>query len=153
MIRQGDRNLEAELRKQYPGRKVWVEDKTIVIRIPMAFKKRGGRKEIVLPEGVDTADSPKPQPQRPLVVALAKAFKWQKMMESGEVKSLEELGKSEDVDRTYVRRILRLAMLAPDIVAAILDGTESSGLSLRKLSKDIPILWDEQRTFFGFEGK
>ena len=153
MTRQADTDLEAELNRKYPGRKVWVEDGAIIVRFPMAFKKRSGRKEIILPEGADAAGPPKPQPQRPLVAALAKAFRWQTVMENGKAKSLEELGKREGVDRAYVRRILRLATLAPDIVEAIIDGTEPSGLSLRKLSKNIPLLWDEQRRLFGFGGK
>ena len=150
MIRQAESDLEAELNRKYPGREVWTEDGAIVIRIPMAFRKAGGRKEIILPEDAGATEPPKPQPQPPVVAALAKAMAWQKMMESGEVKSFEELGKREGVDRTYVRRILRLATLAPDIVEAIIDGTEPSGLSLRALSKNIPLMWDEQRKLFGF---
>jgi hypothetical protein len=153
MIRQAESDLEAELNTKYPGRKVWAEGGAIVIRITMAFKKCGGRKEIILPEGVDAAEPPKPQPQRPLVVALAKAFKWQKMMESGEVGSIKELARQNHVNPSYVARILRLATLAPDIVEAILDGREPSGLSLRKLTGNLPLLWDEQRKRFGFEGK
>jgi len=153
MIRQAESDLEVELNRKYPGREVWTEDGAIVIRIPMAFRKAGGRKEIILPEGADAAGPPRPQPQRPLVVALAKAFRWQEMMECGKVKSFEELGKREGVNRAYVRRILRLATLAPDIVEAILDGTEPSGLSLRSLSKNIPLMWDEQRRLFGFGGR
>jgi len=152
MIRQAETDLEAELNRKYPGRKVWVEDGAIVICISMAFRKAGGRKEIILPEDAG-AETPRPQPQRPLVAALAKAMLWQEMMESGEAKSFEELGKREGVDRTYVRRILRLATLAPDIVEAILAGTEPSGLSLRALSKNIPLMWDEQRKLFGFGGR
>jgi hypothetical protein len=160
MIRQAESDLEQFLNRKYPGRKVWVEDGAIVIRIPMVFRKRGGRKEIIspgspsgLPEGADATEPPKPQPQRPLVVALAKASKWQRMIETGQVESLEAMAKREGVDRSYVGRILRLACLAPDIVEAILDGTEPSGLSLRKLSKNVPLMWDEQRELFGFVGK
>lgn len=75
----------------------------------------------------DAAAPPKPQPQRPLVVALAKAFKWQKMMESGEVGSIKELARRNHINPSYIARILRLATLAPDIVEAILDGREPSG--------------------------
>lgn len=54
------------------------------------------------------------------------------------------------MDRSYVRRILRLASLAPDIVEAILRGTEPSGLSLERLAKALPVLWEEQRKALGF---
>jgi len=150
MIRQAESDLEAELNTKYPGRKVWAEDGAIVIRIPMAFKKCGGRKEIILPEGVDAAEPPKPQPQRPLVVALAKAFKWQKMMESSQVGSIKELARRNRVNPSYIARILRLATLAPDIVEAIVDGREPSGLSLRKLTGNLPLLWDEQQEQLSF---
>jgi hypothetical protein len=145
MIRQAESGLEVEVNMKYPGRKAWLEGDTIVIRIPMAFKKCGGRKEIILPEGVDAAESLNPQPQRPLVVALAKAFKWQKMMESGQVGSIKELAKQNRVDPSLIARTLRLATLAPDIVEAILDGREPSGLSLRRLTGNLPLVWDEQR--------
>jgi hypothetical protein len=160
MIRQAESDLEQFLNRKYPGRKVWVEGGAIVIRIPMVFKKRGGRKEIIspgipsgLPEGADAAGPPDPQPQRPLVVALAKAHAWQKMIESGEVGSIKELAQQNHVNPSYVARILRLATLAPDIVEAILAGTEPDGLSLRALSKNIPLLWDEQQEMFGFVEK
>jgi len=152
MIRRADVNLETELNRKYPGRKVWVEGDTIVIRLPMVLRKRGGRKEIILPEGTGTTDTPKPAPRRPLVVALAKAFKWQRMMETGEAKSLGEIGKRERVGRCYVRRILRLATLAPDIIDAMLTGNEPEGLSLRALGGNIPMVWAEQRKALGFGG-
>jgi hypothetical protein len=157
MIRQAESDLEAELNRKYPGRKVWVENGAIVIRIPMAFKKRGGRKEIISPgspsglqEGIDATEPPKPQPQRPLAVALAKAYTWQEMMESGQVGSIKELARQNHVNPSYIARILRLATLAPDIVEAILDGREPSGLSLRKLTGNLPLLWDEQRAQLRF---
>lgn len=153
MIRRAESGLEAVLKRKYPGRKVWAEDGAIVIRLPMTFRKAGGRKEIIMPEGMDATEPPKPQPQRPLVVALAKAFKWQRMMESGQVGSIKELARQNHVNPSYVARILRLATLAPDIVEAILDGREPSGLSLRKLTGNLPQLWDEQRKLFGFKGK
>lgn len=152
MIRKADVNLEAELNRKYPGRRVWMEGDAIVIRLPMVLRKRGGRKEIILPEGMVATDTHKPTPRRPLVVALAKAFKWQKMMETGEVKSLQELAKRERVHRCYVRRILRLATLAPDIIDAMLSGNEPEGLSLRALGGDIPMVWAEQRKQLGFGG-
>jgi len=135
------------LRSEAPLRRV----ATVNIRVPMEFKVRGGRKEIVLPPDAATAEPPKPQ--QPLVLALAKAHQWQKMIESGDVGSLDELARENRVDPSYVARILRLATLAPDIVEAILNGREPSGLSLRKLTGNLPLLWEEQRTLFGFVGK
>ena len=150
MTQETDENLETCLNRRYPGRRIWLEGDAIVIRVPMAFRKRGGRKEIILPEGADAAESPKAEPQRPLIAALAKAHKWQHTMEKGGIGSLEELARREGVDRSYVRRILRLACLAPDITEAILAGREPSGTSLRRLMGKLPLLWEEQREMLGF---
>ncbi|MBI5724822.1 MAG: recombinase family protein [Planctomycetes bacterium] len=125
---------------------------TVDIRVPMEFKVRSGRREIILPEKMDASDAGSME-HRPLVAAIAKAFRWQKMIESGQVKSLEELGSQEGVHRSYVLRILRLASLAPDIVKAFLSGAEPGGLSLRALNKDIPVAWEKQKKMFGFAGK
>jgi len=114
----------------------------------MTFKVRGGRKEIILPQEAET--EPKFQPNRPLVVALGKAYKWQEMLDSGEVGSFDELAARYGVDRSYIGRILKLMTLAPRITEVILSGTEPSSLSLRKLNRNLPLLWGEQHKTLGF---
>ena len=79
-----------------------------------------------------------------LVSAVAKAYRWQEQLESGQYASLEELAAANGVDRTYVSRILRLTSLSPEIVEAILDGNEPKGISLAKLRKKLPLIWAEQ---------
>ena len=89
---------------------------------------------------------------------LARARRWQEMLDTGEVQSLTALAEKMDVDRSYVSRVLQLMLLATDIVEAILTGREPSGppracrtgLSLAKLTQTLPVLWDEQRKLFGF---
>ena len=122
----------------------------ILIRIPMRFKKRGGRKEIIAPEGLDSAFPATGPAQQPIVTALARAHRWQEMLDGGQVSSFTELAKKLDVDRSYVSRVIQLTLLAPDIVEAILAGREPSGLSLAKLTQTLPVLWGEQRELFGF---
>jgi len=151
MNRQAESDLDVELDRKYPGRRVGVEDDSIVIRIPMAFKKCGGRKEIILPDGADGSGAPAPQPQRPLVAALAKGLRWQQTLEGGQAGSIKDIARGNHVDPSYVARMLRLATLAPDIVEALLDGREPSGLSLRKLTGNLPLTWAEQRKLLGFE--
>ncbi len=94
--------------------------KIVCISIPMAFKKRGSRKEIILPEGVRRED--RPEPMNALALAIAKAHRWREMIDDGEVTSLGELAKKLRLHRCYLRRLLHLSFLAPDIVEAILDG-------------------------------
>ncbi|HOI55610.1 MAG TPA: hypothetical protein PLP01_10205 [Phycisphaerae bacterium] len=116
-------------------------DDTIRIRIPMKLKKRAGRKEIVLPKAV----TGKVPTQDALVRAVARAFHWQSLLESGEVKSIGALATRFHVDHSYVARTIRLASLAPDIVEAIVRGDESEGLTLDRLMKPWPVRWDMQR--------
>ena len=122
----------------------------ILIRIPMRLKKRGGRMEIIAPEGLDSAFPDGGPVQQPIVTALARARRWLEMLDAGKVDSLTALAKKLDVDRSYVSRVLQLTLLAPDIVEAVLAGREPSGLSLAKLTQSLPVLWDEQRELFGF---
>ena len=88
--------------------------------------------------------------QEAIVTALARARCWQQMLDAGKVASVTELADRLEVDRFYASRILRLNLLAPDIVEAILTGREPSGLSLAKLTQTLPVLWHEQREMFGF---
>ncbi len=118
---------------------------TLVIRVPMKFKKRGGRKEIIVPEGLSGSRPTKPRAQAPLVTALARAFHWQELIDCGKFASVTELAEALDVDRSYVGRIVRLTLLAPDIVEAIVRGEEPGGLSLQRLVKRMPAVWAEQR--------
>ena len=117
------------------------DDETIRIRIPIRLKKRAGRKEIVLPRGV----TGKVPAQESLVRAVARAWRWQVMLESGEVASISALATHFHVDHSYVARTLRLASLAPDIVEAIVRGDEPDGLTTRRLMRPWPVGWDEQR--------
>ncbi|MDP8225024.1 MAG: hypothetical protein P9L99_16815 [Candidatus Lernaella stagnicola] len=126
----------------------------IRIHIPLKFKKRGGRKEIITPEDYQATDMGRSKTQRPLVVALARTSRWPELLETGKIASIAALAKRLRVDRAYVSRILDLTLLAPDIIDAILDGREPSGLSLARLTKkQIPLLWEEQRENYGLGNK
>jgi len=121
------------------------------IHIPMTIRRMRGRKVIIAPKALDgdIPDSPGTV-QTAIVQALARAFSWAEVLESGQVRSISDLAMNLDVDNSYVARILKLATLAPDIVEAILNGEEPPGLSLAKLTKTFPTDWDEQRAMFGF---
>ncbi|MCC6311611.1 MAG: hypothetical protein IT345_11960 [Trueperaceae bacterium] len=129
-----------------------VEQGGRVIHIPMTLKKQGGRKEIIVPEGLPQSQ-PRSPAQEPLVVALARAFHWQDLIDGGRYSSITELARALDVDRSYVGRITRLTLLAPDIVEAILRGVEPSGLSLQRLTKQLPVEWPRQRAALGFPSR
>lgn len=121
---------------------VAADGETITIHIPMAFRKRGGRKLVVTPDGALWA--PRPRVDNTLVKALARAFRWQRMLDDGVCGTIEELAKREKVNRGYLSRVLRLTRLAPDIIEAIMDGRSRAELQLVDLLDGFPLEWCEQ---------
>ena len=79
-----------------------------------------------------------------LVKALARGHRWQRLLESGECASITELAAAEKIDRSYLCRVLRLTLLAPEIVEGILDGRQPEGVTLPALMKGFPVEWDCQ---------
>lgn len=122
------------------------ENGTIVIRIPMRFRHRFCRKEIIIPPNAapeDLASS--------LQIAIARAFYWQKLLDTGEVKSIGELAQKIGMNKSHLAGFLRATLLAPDIIKAIIDGCEPDNLSTARLRDEpIPLLWEEQRQRFPF---
>ncbi|MHB8970923.1 MAG: hypothetical protein ACYC3X_01170 [Pirellulaceae bacterium] len=131
--------------ENYPGLTVSRDGDAIVVRIPVRFHRRNGRQMVLTHGGSNGQAAPVRETNGSLVSALAKAYRWQEQLESGEFASLEDLAAANGVDRTYVGRILRLTSLAPEIVERILNGNEPHEISLRQLQKGIPSRWDEQR--------
>jgi hypothetical protein len=123
----------------------------VIINIPMKFKRRGGRREIVATGSVPDANPNQAVERAPLVRALANAFHWQELIETGKVESMTALAKRLKIDLAHVTRTLGLARLAPDIVEAIVAGTEPDGLSIVQLFKGFPMAWPDQRRALGFE--
>ena len=95
----------------------------------MTFRKRGGRKLVVTPDGA--AWAPRPRVDNAMVKALARAFRWRKILDAGEYATLEDLARAKGVAPSYLSRVLRLTLLAPDIVEAILDGRQREEIRLR----------------------
>ena len=117
---------------------------TITVFIPMAWKRQGGRKVIVAPDGGDAWAPAKPRPDETLIRALARAYRWKGMLEGCEYRSAAELAEAEGVTPSFVNRLLRLTLLAPDIVEAILDGRQPKGLQLEELTRVMPSAWVKQ---------
>ncbi len=78
-------------------------------------------------------------------MALARAFRWRKMLDEGVHGTVEDLARAKGVNATYVSRVLRLTLLAPDIVDAILDGRQGERVRLDDLLNGFPLEWDRQR--------
>ena len=137
-------NVERSQQEDYPGLTVIRDGAAIVVRIPVRFYRRNGRQMVLTHGGNNGHGDEERESNGTLVSALAKAYRWQEQLESGEYAGLEDLAAANGVDRTYVGRLLRLTSLAPEIVERILEGDEPQGISLRRLWKNLPAIWVEQ---------
>lgn len=115
---------------------------TVTLHLPFRIVRRGGRKEMQLPEGAAQLR----RIDNTLVKALARAFRWKRMLETGEFATIADLAKREGIAAPYLTRTMRLTQLAPDLVESILDGSQPSGLNLEALRSTLPMAWSEQRT-------
>lgn len=124
---------------------------SVTVMVPMTIRRRGGRKQIIGPDGSpvrvggDPAGGVSTRGDPALVKALARAFRWRRMLEEGRHSSIRELAAAEGVDRAYIGRALNLTLLAPDLVEAILCGREADGTGLPELFCSLPDSWTEQR--------
>ena len=113
------------------------------IRIPIEFRFDNGRKRIYYPELPDE----QLKINESLATGIARAYRWQELLDSGEFDSPEALAEALNVNVSYVRRFLRLALLAPP-VEAIMAGKAPRTLSLTKLDTNLPWVWQEQLKLF-----
>ena len=121
------------------------------IHIPINLKRRQSRKMIVAPDGSDITGAfthGKDNKDYKLIKAVGKAFLWQGMLESGTYASVEQMAKALAVEITHMRKILRLTLLAPDIVESIVQGKQPRTLTLQQVIRGFPMDWAEQRNFW-----
>jgi hypothetical protein len=120
--------------------------------VPIIFRRFGGRKTVV-------ADDNHREPERSaatdrtLIKALARAYRWQKLLDAGVYGSIAEIADKERINRSFLSRTIRLSLLAPDIIEAILNGSQPATLKLSDLEGPFPIDWQQQRIAFGFSAK
>jgi hypothetical protein len=112
-----------------------------------------GGKTVVTPDGVATpaqaTATTQTRGEPALVKAPARAFRYQRMLDAGHYASLSEMAEAEKLDRGYMGRLLQLTLLAPDLVAALLNGSDSVQLDLPRLLDSLPAEWTQQRTLLG----
>ena len=113
---------------------------SVTLHVPFRIVRRGGRKEMQLPEGAMHLR----RTDNTLVKALARAFRWKSMLESGEYATIAELAEREGISLSYLTRVLRLTLLAPDIVETILDGQQGSEVTLARVLEPFPLEWKQQ---------
>ena len=121
---------------------------TMTVRVPMKFQVRGGRKLVVTPDGLPSWAKPRKRIDNAMVKALARAFRWQNLLENGTYATIEEIANIEKINPSYVSRVLRLTLLSPEIVEMILDGRQPMTLTLKNLTKTFPVSWKDQLKAF-----
>ena len=125
---------------------VSLDNAVMVVRVPLTIRRRGERKLLVAPDG--SKGPARPHIDNALVKALARAHRWKRMLDSGEYTSLTELAEAEKINRSYLSRVLRLTLLAPEIVEAILDGRQPESLTLVALMEPLPRAWEKQKSLY-----
>ena len=119
------------------------QPKTLTVRVPLTLRKRGGRKLVIGPNG-ETHSQPRVHIDNAMVKAVARAFRWRDLLETGACSTIAEIAADEKVTGSYISRLLRLTLLSPAIIEAILDGRQDRTLQLDSLLKPMPVEWDEQ---------
>ncbi len=121
------------------------DGRTVTVRVPISIRRRGGRKLVLVPDG---AEFPAARITRhvddAIVKAIARAFRWRDMLESGVYPTIREIANAEKISETYVGRVLRLSLLAPEIVEAILNGKQLPHIRLPALIRPLPAAWCNQ---------
>ena len=121
---------------------------TAVIDVPVELKRRGHAVRLIV-RAAGAAAPLEPDPK--LVTVIAKAHEWFERLRSGKTLSVQAIATEEKVDRSYARRVIYLAFLAPDIVQRIMKGDHPPSLNATRLIRmtPLPMVWDEQRELLG----
>ena len=123
-------------------------DQTVTVTVPFAIRKRGGRTLVITPDGVTSAPAPRTRVDSALLKALARGFRWRKLLETGHFATIEEIAKAENINPSYISRVLRMTLLAPETVEAILAGRKPEGLTMSRAMQPFALDWGQQRQDF-----
>jgi hypothetical protein len=122
------------------------DSRTVTVRVPITIRQRGGRKLVLAPDGAELTPAPVTRHiDNAMVKAIARAFRWRDMLENGTHATIAEIAAAEKINETYVGRVLRLTLLAPELVEAILEGRQPAAITLEVLMRPAPIQWNRQR--------
>jgi hypothetical protein len=118
---------------------------SITVRVPLSIRHRPGRKTVVTPMADAGAGPVRTRADPALVKALARAFRYQRLLDIGRYTSITELAEIENLDRGYLGSLLKLTLLSPEIVESILDGRHPERIGLPLLLGPLSAAWDVQR--------
>ena len=117
---------------------------TVTVEVPFTIRKRGGRKQVITPDGASPWVSRRARIDSSMIKAIARGFRWRKLLETGVYGTIDEIAKAEKINASYVSRLLRMTLLAPEIVEAMLDGRQPAEMTLAMLMEPFPVGWREQ---------
>ena len=120
-------------------------EQTVTVTVPFAIRKRGGRKLVLTPDGTAVSPQPRPRVDSTLLKALARGFRWRKLLETGDFATIEEIAEAESINPSYVSRVLRMTLLAPEIAETILAGKQQEGLTMARAMQPFPVEWRSQK--------
>lgn len=120
----------------------------VTVRVPLKIRRRPGRKTVITPVRDGGAAQRPTRADPALVKALARGFRYQKLLDERRYASISEMAAAERIERGYLGSLLRLTLLAPDLVQSVLDGTQRPGMVLPRLLEPVSITWAEQRGVF-----
>ena len=120
------------------------DGRTMTVHIPITLRHQGGRKQVVTPAGATPWIPTPSRVDNTIVKAIVRAHRWRDMLESGRHATVRDLAKAEAINESYLGRVLRLTLLSPTIVEAILAGKQPRTLELDDLLKRFPVEWDKQ---------
>lgn len=120
---------------------------SVSVRVPISIRKRGGRKLVLAPDGTNVTAAVVPRRvDSAMVKAIARAFRWREMLENGTYATIAEIAAAESINESYVGRLLRLTLLAPDLVEKILCGRQHAKITLTTLMQPFPVDWKVQQS-------
>ena len=117
---------------------------TLTVRVPFGIRKRGGQKLVIALSGTEIGAAVRHRVDNAMIKALARGFRWRKLLETGVYGTIEEIAAAEKINASYVGRLLRMTLLAPDIVEAILDGRQPVEMTLAVAMKPALAVWSKQ---------
>ena len=121
-----------------------LENGNVKITIPMSFRNCAGRKRIVTPDSETSFTDP-------MITNIPRAFRWQTLIDEGKFSNVHELARALGKDDGYVSQIIRLTLLSPEIIHAIIAGTLEKDIGIEQLKQAMPLMWDDQKKMFGME--
>ena len=146
---------QAEANAAYAGGREGEALPIVSVHVPLAFRRRRGRKVLIMPDGAGQGALRAPLPPTrtrheatPAVRALARAFRWRRLLETGAVGTVHEIATAEHINASYVSRVLRLTLLAPEIIDAVMAALDLAGAAaLDRLMLPFPVEWSRHPSF------